>query len=1382
MTSHRRFIGQSVVFVLVALPCWAVSVARGPVPIAQAAEVPAPNPPIAKACGIDVSLVLDASGSVQSAHAVDDVRDAASAMLDSLKDTGSTARVLQFATLAQELAPRQLVDDVSMGNNGQLDQAVDGYFNPQPQRPSNVSIYSLRANGNPGAEGSWNTSNNSIQYTNWQQALDRTATDTAELVVFITDGDPTAYDFDRPGDPFDQGPPPDVGVGTDGSNVSRELTLDRSIVAANSVKALGSRVLAIGVGQALQNQASVNRLTQVSGPNIARNSAEFDIQTTDVALIRDFDALADEMRALVLELCSPSLTIRKFAQSSTSATYAPAPGWDITATPTVPGGSFAWVLPPGASGASATLSTDANGFAQFQWEPNPADLSSRAVVSEAIRQGWIAGRPGIDNDFHCEFKDTDGNVRVIDDDLTVVGGNATFTLDPIGAEIGTCSVWNSFDYQPAIALTKANSPTSVRGDLVPPAIVTSTYVATNPGTTPLVGITVEDNKCGPVGPVLAGPVNVGDLNSNSRLEPGEAWQFTCDREAETSQGPPGGVTVVNTATVHGTDPNGEVVTATAVDDVTAFVPEIQLTKLVNGLSEVTVVTGADVTYTYAVTNAGNTPLGTPTLVDDTPPCVSPTRGLDNPGNNDATLDIGETWTYSCLSAGVAAPVINTATVTATPLDPLNGNAPFAGTNPPVSDSDAASVITVEPGLRLTKVVDEPLVFPGTTVNYAYTAVNTGTADLRNDTGNAGWVTDNRCASVNQVLAGLNNAGDLNTDDLINPGETWQFRCATAISVRTINIATISAQPVDGAGDPVGAPLVRRARALVEVVQPGIDLIKTALVPVVLDADANPIAGPDVPTPQPAQYTYDVANTGVTPLGAVTLTDDRCATVTFVSGDTNTDNVLDIDEVWSYTCTTALGREQATPPPVAESGFVTNTATVVATPFLPGDPASTAPNVSDSDIAQVLVIEPGLQLTKTASAAVVRADDDVTYTVAVTNTGDVGLRLVGPTDAKCPTLTLVGGDTNNNGLLDGANSAAPETWTYTCTRPIPAQAPGEFDINSASVIGIDPLGNVYSAEDTEQVRVIDPGITLVKTVNQDLVPAGTAVTYSFDVTNSGTSALAADDVLANVVLGDVSIPAMPSCATPALISKTGGNQDAFLDRVPAETWHYQCSAVITAATNNVGLVGALGGTSFGLSLVVAAPGRAFVEAFHPGIEITKTAAPTTLVGGGTVVYTYSVRNTGDVPLSGVQQRISDNTCPGVTYVSGDQDVDGLLDTVNSIFEDALDETWTFTCATVVSQTTTNVVAVQGSPTDPQGSPLCGTQQVPGPCDATSRALATVEVLPVPIETAPPTSVDSGAGLPGTGSSSSLPMAWTASIALCVGIALILLTRRRSRHTT
>ena len=173
---------------------------------------PVANPPIEESCGVDLTVVLDASGSVSQSHAVDDVRDAADALLDSLSNTNSTARVTQFATLSQQLAPSTLVDDASLGNGGALRNAINGYYNPQPPRPSDVNIYSTTAPATRLSSGSYSLSNSQIQYTNWDQSLDQAGQTTPELVVYVTDGDPTAFDFNQPGDPFDPGPPPDVAV------------------------------------------------------------------------------------------------------------------------------------------------------------------------------------------------------------------------------------------------------------------------------------------------------------------------------------------------------------------------------------------------------------------------------------------------------------------------------------------------------------------------------------------------------------------------------------------------------------------------------------------------------------------------------------------------------------------------------------------------------------------------------------------------------------------------------------------------------------------------------------------------------------------------------------------------------------------------------------------------------------------------------------------------------------------------------------------------------------------------------------------------------------------------------------------------------------------
>ena len=136
--------------------------------------------------------------------------------------------------------------------------------------------------------------------------------------------------------------------------------------------------------------------------------------------------------------------------------------------------------------------------------------------------------------------------------------------------------------------------------------------------------------------------------------------------------------------------------------------------------------------------------------------------------------------------------------------------------------------------------------------------------------------------------------------------------------------------------------------------------------------------------------------------------------------------------------------------------------------------------------------------------------------------------------------------------------------------------------------------------------------------------------------------------------------------------------------------------------------------------------ASVRPFHPAIDVIKTAEPTQLLGGGPVTYTYEVRH----PQRAAGRRgvaHHGNTCAPMTFVSGDIDGDGLLDSPNSIFEDNLEEVWIFTCTVDLSATTTNTVVVTGTPTNSAGEPLCGPQTPNAePCDVTDEAVATVVV--------------------------------------------------------
>jgi hypothetical protein len=160
------------------------------------------------------------------------------------------------------------------------------------------------------------------------------------------------------------------------------------------------------------------------------------------------------------------------------------------------------------------------------------------------------------------------------------------------------------------------------------------------------------------------------------------------------------------------------------------------------------------------------------------------------------------------------------------------------------------------------------------------------------------------------------------------------------------------------------------------------------------------------------YNYTLRNIGIVPVTNITMTDDSCSSVTFLSGDINNNAKLDTSEKWIYSCATTLSK--------------THTNIVTTTGWANG--------ISATDIASATVVvglpifAPLIHVTKIPNPLSLTAKGGiVTYTEKITNPGIVALSNIHLVDDKCTPMKYISGDTNKDSKLD-----VNEIWTYTCS--------------------------------------------------------------------------------------------------------------------------------------------------------------------------------------------------------------------------------------------------------------------------------------------------------------------------------------------------------------
>ena len=376
------------------------------------------------------------------------------------------------------------------------------------------------------------------------------------------------------------------------------------------------------------------------------------------------------------------------------------------------------------------------------------------------------------------------------------------------------------------------------------------------------------------------------------------------------------------------------------------------------------------------------------------------------------------------------------------------------------------------------------------------------------------------------------------------------------------------------------------------------------------------------------YTYTVQTTCPQGVSSVSVDDSHCNSPQYVAGDANQSQVLEPNETWVYSCSRMLTAD------------ITSVASATAL-----DP--TGLPLEATATLSVNVITPAIGLAKTVDKPLAKFGEQITYTYAVTNQGNVPLSNVVMVDDVCATPSFIAGDTNQNGILD-----LTETWTFTCSAILTQATDG-----LATATGVDSLGGTVQATANLGVDISNPAIGIVGSINgqdasQSPGPAlavGQQVTRQYVVTNTGNVTLT--DI---TLIDDTGTPISCSQDTLAVgesmtCSVTGSAEAGLHPQTVAATGHDSLDnpATAEATTHYLGIQAGIQ-----VEKSISLDQMHWIEArTSPGPEVAWSMP---------LYFQFVVTNTGNVPLTNVSLRdtrfgrcpcdVPDELAPGESFTA------------------------------------------------------------------------------------------------------------------------------------
>jgi uncharacterized repeat protein (TIGR01451 family) len=303
------------------------------------------NPMLEPQCvaGVRVALVMDLSTSVSSAQR-QQFRNAivgTNGLFDSLTGTNSSVAVFTFGTNSP----------ASGTTNYPVPLALDA------NRATLENRIQITTSG--------------TQYTNWDRGLrsvaDANLANDYDLVLLVTDGAPNYISATN-------------GTGAvqvNGTNVTLR-SLEAAVYSANAIKAEGTRILGVGVGNGVSGEV-IRNLRAVTGPTA----------NSDYYQTADWSALNAQLRDIAAAAtCQVPITVTKEVLNALGQNPTPDNGWTVSATPSAVSAGTATLNP---SATSQVTGSGGNAVGQASWNLAFTDPDAAATVTIAED---VASKPG----------------------------------------------------------------------------------------------------------------------------------------------------------------------------------------------------------------------------------------------------------------------------------------------------------------------------------------------------------------------------------------------------------------------------------------------------------------------------------------------------------------------------------------------------------------------------------------------------------------------------------------------------------------------------------------------------------------------------------------------------------------------------------------------------------------------------------------------------------------------------------------------------------------------------------------------------------------------------------------------------------------------------